>query len=122
MHLYTMGASIVGNLITVWLAYKYCGRRFMILTGTAWAFISMAASAIGGTVAPNTQAAAVNFVAWSVVYSVLYGGFATSMTWPVTAEVVSSRLRVLSLSIATAADYLLACESRSPRVFANGRD
>src|ERR1700761_2709048 len=110
MSLYTTGAGIVGTAITIWIGYRYLGRRTMVLIGTAAAAICMAAAALGGTLAPGTQEAAKNFVAWSVIYGILYGGFAPMTTWPISAEVVSSRLRVLTLSIATGVDYIFSCE------------
>jgi hypothetical protein len=74
------------------------------------AIICMFAAALGGTIAPGSAEAAKNFMAWNVIYSVVYGGFAATIAWPVSAEVVSSKLRVLTLSIATGIDYVFACE------------
>ncbi len=110
MQLYSIIAMIAGTTFGLYVAFRYLGRRTMMLIGTAAATLTMAGAALGGTIAPGTDAAAKNFVAFSVIYGVIYGGFAVSMSWPISAEVVSSRLRVLSLSIATGVDYFFACE------------
>ena len=114
MQMYTSGAGIAGTALTIWLGYRSLGRRSMVLIGTAAAALSMAGAALGGTIAPGTQEAAKNFVAWSVVYGLLYGGFANMATWIISAEVVSSRLRVHSLALATGIDYIFACKSSQP--------
>ena len=111
MQMYTSGAGIVGTALTIWLGYRSFGRRSMVLIGTTAAALCMAGAALGGTIAPGTQEAAKNFVAWSVVYGILYGGFANMATWAISAEVVSSRLRVHSLALATGIDYIFACKS-----------
>jgi hypothetical protein len=108
--MYTLSAGIIGTLFAIWCSYRFLGRRPIVLFGTAGAVVCMAAAALGGTVSPGSPAAAKNFMAWNVIYSVVYGGFAATIAWPITAEVVSSRLRVLTLSIATGVDYVLACE------------
>ncbi|CAK7203834.1 hypothetical protein SEUCBS139899_006583 [Sporothrix eucalyptigena] len=108
MSMYNLSAAIVGAVAAVLCSHFLFGRRTMILFATAAAVLSMMAAAIGGTAAPGSDAAAKNFVAFSVIYNVLYGSFAGSVTWPISAEVVSSRLRVLTLSVATAVDYVLA--------------
>lgn len=108
MSMYSLAIAIVGSVAAILCSHFWLGRRSMILFATTVAVLSMIAAAVGGTVAPNTQAAAKNFVAFSVIYNVLYGSFAAAVTWPISAEVVSSRLRVPTLSIATAIDYIFA--------------
>ncbi|KAI1212035.1 general substrate transporter [Annulohypoxylon truncatum] len=92
----------------IFFAYKVFGRRTMLLIGTGGAVISMLGSALGATIAPETAASAKTFLAFNFFYVVLYGGFAGSMTWPISAEVVNSRLRVVTLSFATGVDYIFA--------------
>jgi hypothetical protein len=54
----------------------------MILFGTGAAVLTMIAAAVGGTFAPaGNQAAAKSFVAFSVIYNVLYGSF-SRCRWP----------------------------------------
>ncbi|KAH8880557.1 MFS transporter [Thozetella sp. PMI_491] len=108
IHLYASGAGILATALAIWMGYRAFGRRPLILVGTAGAGIGMMAAAIGGTVAPGTQVSAKNFVAWSIIYMVVYSSTAGMATWPVTAEVVSSRLRVHTLSLATGIDYIFA--------------
>ncbi|KXX79333.1 General alpha-glucoside permease [Madurella mycetomatis] len=108
MSMYTFAAGIVGTTFAIWCSYRVLGRRAMLLFGTAGAVVCMAAAALGGTVSPGSPQAAKNFMAWNVIYSVVYGGFAATIAWPISAEVVSSKLRVLTLSVATAIDYVFA--------------
>lgn len=109
MSLYSLTAAIVGAVAAVLCSHHLFGRRTMILFATAAAVLTMIAAAVGGTVAaPGNQAAAKSFVAFSVMYNVFYGSFAGAVTWPISAEVVSSRLRVVTLSVATAIDYFFA--------------
>ncbi|KAK3353829.1 general substrate transporter [Lasiosphaeria hispida] len=108
MSMYTFAAGIIGTVFAIWCSYQYLGRRPMVLFGTVGAIISMFAAALGGTIAPGSPGAAKNFMAWNVIYSVVYGGFAATIAWPITAEIPSSRLRVLTLSIAAGVDYILA--------------
>ncbi len=111
MSVYNLLAALAGAAVAIFCSHRLLGRRSMILFATGSAVLSMTAAALGGTIAPGTEAAAKNFVAFSVIYNVLYGSFSSAITWPISAEVVSSRLRVLTLSIATSIDYVFACKS-----------
>ncbi|KAI1077808.1 general substrate transporter [Whalleya microplaca] len=106
--IYSMCVQMIGVIIGLYCAYKVWGRRIMILIGTGGAVISMFGPALGATVAPNTAESAKAFLAFSFFYSIIYSGFAGSMTWPISAEVVNSRLRILTLSFATGVDYIFA--------------
>jgi hypothetical protein len=109
--MYTFAAGIVGTIFAIWCSYQYLGRRPMVLIGTMGAVVCMFAAALGGTVSPGSVEAGKNFMAWNIMYSVIYGGFAATIAWPISVEVVSSRLRILTLSVATGIDYVLACKS-----------
>ncbi|KAH9897106.1 general substrate transporter [Xylariomycetidae sp. FL2044] len=106
--IYSMIAQLVGVSAALYCAYKVWDRRTTILIGTGGAVISMFGPALSATIAPNTTEAAKAFLGFAFVYGIMYSGFASSMTWPISAEVVSSRLRVLTLSFATAIDYCFA--------------
>ncbi|OTA98242.1 hypothetical protein M426DRAFT_70186 [Hypoxylon sp. CI-4A] len=106
--IYTMIVQLVGVVVGLYCAYNVFGRRTMLLIGTGSAVIAMAGPALGATIAPDTQKAAMVFLAFTFFYNITYGGFAGSMTWPVSAEVVSSRLRIVTLSFATGVDYCFA--------------
>jgi len=108
LSMYTFAAGIVGTIFAIWCSYQYLGRRPMVLIGTVGAAVCMFAAALGGTVSPGSVEAGKNFMAWNIMYSVIYGGFAATIAWPISVEVVSSRLRILTLSIATGIDYVLA--------------
>ncbi|KAI1391846.1 general substrate transporter [Hypoxylon trugodes] len=106
--IYTMTVQLVGVVAGLYCAYRVWGRRTMFLIGTGGAIISMAGPALGATIAPDTPEAAKAFLAFTFFYVIVYCGFAGSMTWPISAEVVSSRLRVVTLSFATGVDYVFA--------------
>ncbi|KAI8960251.1 general substrate transporter [Daldinia sp. FL1419] len=106
--IYSMVVQLVGVTTGLYCAYKVWGRRTMLLVGTGSAVIAMIGPAIGATIAPGTPEAARVFLAFSFFYVITYSGFAGSMTWPISAEVVSSRLRVITLSFATGVDYVFA--------------
>lgn len=114
--IYSMTVQLVGVGAGLYCAYKVWGRRTMLLVGTGAAAISMVGPALGATIAPDTPEAAKTFLAFNFFYIIMYSGFAGSMTWPVSAEVVSSRLRVVTLSFATAVDYFFACKCSHPLV------
>lgn len=105
-----MVVQLVGVAAGLYCAYRIWGRRTMLLVGTGASIISMAGPALGASIAPDTQEAAKAFLAFNFFYVIMYSGFAGSMTWPVSAEVVNSRLRVVTLSFATGVDYVFACE------------
>ncbi|KAI1407526.1 general substrate transporter [Hypoxylon sp. FL1857] len=106
--IYTMVVQLVGVVAGLYCAYKVFGRRTMLLIGTGGAVISMVGPALGATIAPETPEAAKTFLAFFFFYVIVYCGFAGSMTWPISAEVVNSRLRVVTLSFATGVDYFFA--------------
>lgn len=108
MSMYSFAAGVAGTIFAIWCSYKVFGRRSMILFGTAGAVVCMFAPALAGTIAPGTPDAATVFMGFNIIFSVVYGGFAATIAWPISAEVVSSKLRVLTLSVATAIDYVLA--------------
>ncbi|KAI2470721.1 general substrate transporter [Annulohypoxylon bovei var. microspora] len=105
---YMMVIGFVSVTVGLFFAYKVFGRRAMLLIRTGGAVISMLSTALGATIAPETPAAAKTSVAFNFFYVIVYGGFAGSMTWPISAEVVNSRLRVVTLSFATGVDYIFA--------------
>ncbi|KAI5860981.1 general substrate transporter [Durotheca rogersii] len=108
INIYSMVVQLVGVVVGLYCAYKVWGRRTMILIGVGSAVIAMLAPAIAATISPDSQEAAKVFLGSSFFYSIVYSGFAGTMTWPISAEVVNSRLRVLTLSFATGVDYVFA--------------
>ncbi|KAI0376945.1 general substrate transporter [Hypomontagnella monticulosa] len=108
INIYAMVVQLVGVVAGLYCAYKIWGRRTMLLVGTGASIISMVGPALGATIAPDTTEAAKAFLAFNFFYVITYSGWAGSMTWPVSAEVVNSRLRVVTLSFATGVDYVFA--------------
>ncbi|KAI1343531.1 general substrate transporter [Xylariaceae sp. FL0016] len=108
IQIYGMCVSCIGVAAGMFCAYKVWGRRKMILFGTAAATLSMFAPALADTIAPKTPASAKVFLAFSFMNMVAYGGFAGTVIWPISAEVISSRLRIMTLSFAYVLDELFA--------------
>ncbi|KAI1102458.1 general substrate transporter [Jackrogersella minutella] len=108
MNVYTMVVQLVGIAAGLHCGYKVFGRRTMLLIGTGGAVISMLGPALGATIAPGTPEAAISFLVFTFFYVIVWRGFASSMTWPISAEVVNSRLRVVTLSFASAIDFFFA--------------
>ncbi len=104
------GASFVGTLVGMYLMYKIFGRRFMMLFGTALSAVFFLGVAVAYNVAPGTKAAGNAIVAFCILFGACYNGFAGTISWPLANEVVSSRLRVVTFSLATGINYFFSCE------------
>ena len=102
----TFGSSLVG----IWLMYKVLGRRPMMLIGTGGATLAFLGIAIAYTAAPGTLEAGKAIVAFIILYTVFSNGFAMNLSWPLANEMVSSRLRIMTVSFATGVNYFFSCE------------
>lgn len=101
--------GLFGVLVAIFLAQKFFGRRVMMLTGHSVATICLFGVAIAGTVAPNSDEAKRAIVACLLIYYAFYNGFSGALSWPVANELVSSRLRVLTIGTGTGINYVFAC-------------
>ena len=111
--------GLVGVAIGIYLSYKKLGRRSMMLIGHSTSAVFMAGMGIAQSIAPGTKQAGQAIVGCALCYHFFYNGFSGAQSYPVANEVVSSRLRVISVGTATAVNMVFACEfsrtrSRSP--------
>lgn len=101
--------GLVGVAIGIYLSYKKLGRRSMMLIGHSTSAVFMAGMGIAQSVAPGTQAAGKAIVGCAFCYHFFYNGFSGAQSYPVANELVSSRLRVVSIGTATAVNMVFAC-------------
>ncbi|KEF60892.1 uncharacterized protein A1O9_02456 [Exophiala aquamarina CBS 119918] len=100
--------GLVGVAIGIYLSYKKLGRRSMMLIGHSTSAVFMAGMGIAQSVAPGTKAAGKAIVGCALCYHFFYNGFSGAQSYPVANEVVSSRLRVISVGTATAINMVFA--------------
>ncbi|KAK3940843.1 major facilitator superfamily domain-containing protein [Diplogelasinospora grovesii] len=98
-------ASLLGAVVGMWLVYKHMGRRAMMLSGTACAGLCMFAAALADTLRPGSAESGEAIAGFSIIFGCLYNGFAGTLSWPLSSEIPSSRLRVLTVSLATGISY-----------------
>ncbi|PKS13154.1 hypothetical protein jhhlp_000496 [Lomentospora prolificans] len=101
-------SSFVGVCCAIFLTQKVLGRRPMILIGHSTAALFMLGIAIAHTVAPESEQAGKAIVACALLYYGFYNGFSGALSWPISTELVSSRLRVLTIGTGTAVNYVFA--------------
>ncbi len=99
--IYTTASTFVGTFVGMWLMYQVFGRRSMMLVGTGLSVIFFLGVAIPYNVAPGTPAAGSAIVAFCILFAFCYNCFSGTMSWSVANEIVSSRLRVVTFSLAT---------------------
>ncbi|KAJ9613280.1 hypothetical protein H2200_003222 [Cladophialophora chaetospira] len=97
--------SFAGVLIGLYFTTKVIGRRTSMLFGSAMASLCMLAIGIAYVVGGTSKPAGSAIVAFMVMYGFFYNGFSGTLSWPVATEVVSSRLRVLTIGVCTGINY-----------------
>ncbi|EHY55066.1 hypothetical protein HRR83_005679 [Exophiala dermatitidis] len=97
--------SFAGVLVGLYFTTKVIGRRPSMLFGSAAASICMLAIGIAYSVGGSSTPAGTAIVAFMVLYGFFYNGFSGTLSWPVATEVVSSRLRVLTIGVCTGVNY-----------------
>ncbi|KAF2838448.1 MFS transporter [Patellaria atrata CBS 101060] len=98
--------GFLGVCLGIALNYKSIGRRFSMLIGHGGAALFMLGMGIAQTVAPQTQEAGKTIVACALMYHFVYNGFSGAVSWPIANEVVSSRLRVITIGVGTGVNYV----------------
>jgi hypothetical protein len=101
-------ATLMGFLgvpIGMFLTLKVFGRRSMLMIGSGACAACMLALAIAYTVSPGSRAAGRALVAFALMFNFFYNGFVGTVSWPVAGELVSSRLRVLTIGLSTGCNY-----------------
>lgn len=97
--------GFIGVLVGMFLMQKIFGRRWMLMIGSGGCACCMLAIAIAYTVSPQSQAAGNALVAFALLFNFFYNGFVGTISWPVAGEIVSSRLRVLTMGLSTGCNY-----------------
>ncbi|KIW56339.1 hypothetical protein PV05_05005 [Exophiala xenobiotica] len=97
--------SFAGVLVGLYFTTKVIGRRTSMLFGSGMASLCMLAIGIAYTVGGTSHPAGTAIVAFMVLYGFFYNGFSGTLSWPVATEVVSSRLRVLTIGVCTGVNY-----------------
>ncbi len=110
MGIYNTLTGFVGAIVGMYLMFQFFGRRPMMLIGTGMAALSMLAVGVADSVAPHTKAAGNVFIAFIIIYAFFYGCFSAPMSWPLAAELVSSKNRVHTFALATGVNYFFACK------------
>ncbi len=82
----------------------------MMLIGHSTAAVFMLGIALADTIAPHSAEAGKAIVACALLYYAFYNGFSGALSWPIASELVSSRLRVLTVGSGTGINYVFACE------------
>jgi len=113
--------GLSGVIVSILLAQRWLGRRPMMLLGHGMAALFLLGAGIAGTIgtgrAPENGKA---IVACVMVYYFFYNGFSGAISWPVSNELVSSRLRVVTMATGTAINYFFSCKSRLSRECSKG--
>ncbi|RFU31066.1 hypothetical protein B7463_g5294, partial [Scytalidium lignicola] len=97
--------GFAGVLVGMYLTQNLFGRRPMMMIGSAGCAACMLAIAVAYTVSPNSQAAGRALVGFALMFNFFYNGFVGTISWPVAGEIVSSRLRVLTMGLSTGVNY-----------------
>lgn len=100
--------GLVGVALGMYLSYKWLGRRTMMLIGHATSAAFFFGMGIAESAAPGTKEAGKVIVGCALCYHFFYNGFSGAQSYPVANEVVSSRLRVITVGTATAINMVFA--------------
>jgi sugar porter (SP) family MFS transporter len=98
--------GFIGVLVGMFLMQKVFGRRWMLMIGAGGCGCCMLAIAVAYTVSPGSPAAGRALVGFALMFNFFYNGFVGTISWPVAGELVSSRLRVLTMGLSTAVNFI----------------
>lgn len=99
--------GLCGVAIGMILSYKTIGRRISMLLGHGGSALFMLGMAIAHTVSPDSAGGHRAIIACALMYHFTYNGFSGALSWPVANELVSSRLRVITIGVGTGINYVL---------------
>jgi sugar porter (SP) family MFS transporter len=97
--------GFIGVLCGMFLMQKVFGRRSMLLVGSGVCGCCMLAIGVAYTVAPQSKEAGRALVGFALMFNFFYNGFVGTISWPIAGELVSSRLRVLTMGLSTGVNY-----------------
>lgn len=99
--------GLTGVLIGMTLCYRTIGRRFSMLLGHGGSALFMLGMGIAGSITPQSKETGKAILACALLYHFTYNGFSGALSWPVANELVSSRLRVITIGVGTGINYVL---------------
>ncbi|KAI0477215.1 MFS transporter [Xylariaceae sp. FL0804] len=97
--------SLAGTLLGLYCMFHLFGRRTMLLIGSAACGTIMLVIGIVYTLGHHTTSSGKVIVAFSVMFPVFFNGFQGTISFPISAEIVSSRMRVVTIAFATSVNY-----------------
>ncbi|KAF1949731.1 MFS transporter [Byssothecium circinans] len=100
--------GLAGVLTSIFLNYRIIGRRFSMLLGHAGSALCMLGMGIAGSTSSDPSASGKAVLACALLYYFVYNGFSGAVSWPVANELVSSRLRVVTIGLGTGVNYVFA--------------
>ncbi|KAL4904585.1 hypothetical protein BDW74DRAFT_185512 [Aspergillus multicolor] len=100
--------GFLGCNIGIYAIRSLVGRRAILIIGAVGCGLCQLASAIAGSIDPNSLSTGQVFVAFTALFMFFYNGCVGAASYPVATELVSSRLRAWTVGTATSLGYLLA--------------
>jgi hypothetical protein len=100
--------GLMGVFVSIALSYRTIGRRFSMLLGHGGSTIFMIIMGIAASV-PNdkSNASGKTVLACALLWFFVYNGFSGAVSYPVANELVSSRLRVITIGFGIGLNYVL---------------
>lgn len=99
--------GLMGVFLGMSLSYRTIGRRFSMLLGHGGSAVFMLGMGIAASVSQNSKESGKAILACALMWYFVYNGFSGAMSWPVANELVSSRLRVVTIGVGTGINYVL---------------
>ena len=103
--------GLAGALCGMFLMNKVFGRRPMLLIGTGGCCLCMLAIGLLSLAGQSIQGGQA-LVGFALMFNFFYNGFTGTITWPIAGELVTSRLRVLTVGLGTGINYFFNCKSK----------
>jgi hypothetical protein len=101
--------GLIGAMTGMFLCYKVLGRRPMLLIGSSGTCLCMLAIGLLG-LAGHSHRAGQALVGFALMFNFFYNGFVGTITWPISGEVPSSRLRIYTVGLGTGINYFFNCK------------
>lgn len=102
--------GLFGVCCGILFTQKLLGRRPMMLIGHSAAALFMLGIGLANSIGPQSESAGKAILACALLYHGFYNGFSAALSWPIASELVSSRLRVLTIGTGTGFNYVFACK------------
>lgn len=106
--------GLIGTMLGMYLMFKHLGRRSMMLIGVGLSALFMLASGISYSTTNGKGVGGKLIVVFVSLFVFSNNAFSGALSWPLAAELVSSRLRVHTFSFATIINYFFACKLTPP--------